>query len=278
MDKVLGGMGGGGGGGSVEYGAPQLMPWLQAPRANVSSYVMKDVIKNPNKYFKPMGMTQEEELAQEAILSAFQDPQAYQDQIETFLSPYRDIISQDINKQFESPQGMLAARASEAGAFGSSRHRGGQVDLERARLDALTSALQGQYNVAQGQMQQGIGNLLGFGGFQRDLDLQQRQAPIRGAESYTNLMVNPYVNATPYTPVTMKKDKGGGFLGNLLGEISPLYSGITGRGNALSNATSVLTGGFGGGGAGSFLGAMRTGLTGSGFSAGSLPGEIIGWK
>jgi hypothetical protein len=243
MGKVLGGLSGGGGGQSVEVGAPQLMPWLQAPRHNINTYVMKDVIQNPDDYFRPMDMTAEEQLAQDAILAAFQDPQAYQQQVETFLSPYRNIISQDINKAFEAPQGALASRASEAGAFGSSRHRMGEADLERSRLDALSSALQSQYNVAQGQLQQGIGNLLGFGGFQRDLDLAQRQAPISAAQSYSNLLVNPYVGAQPYTPVSVR-DKGGSGFGNLLGTLGgTIFSGNTPWGN-------IYDGSFGSGSSG----------------------------
>ena len=101
-----------------------------------------------------MDLTGEEQQAR-ALINLFQSPDAYRSQIETFLSPYRDVITEDINKAFEAPQSALASRASEAGAFGSSRMRDAQADLEQAaRL--YRTRLAGQYNVAQNQMQQSM--------------------------------------------------------------------------------------------------------------------------
>jgi len=237
----------------TEIGAPTLPPHLASIAANLKKGA-KPFLKDPNQFFRPMDITGGEQLAQQAIMSPFEDPQAYRQQIETFLSPYRDIISQDINRQFQGPQGALAAQASEAGAFGGSRHRGAQSDLERARLDALTSALQGQYNVAQGQMQQGIGNLLGFGGFQRGLDLQQRQAPVAGLQAYQGA-VSPLFNAPTFTPVTTRG--GGGFFNSPLGKLASQFGGtlISGKtpGGGVGGGGG---GGFGGGGGGNPLMSM----------------------
>lgn len=214
---------------TVEVGAPTIVPHLASQRANLLE-MAKPILSDPEQFFRPQDISTEELLAQQAILSPFQDPAAYQQQIETFLSPYRDIVTQDINRAFESPAGQLAAQATEAGAFGSTRHRGAQGDLERARLDAIANAMQQQYNVAQGQLQQGIGNLLGFGGFQRELDLAQRQAPITGAQAYRDITVTPFIGAPTYTPTTVTGGSGG-LLGGLssvagiLGAPNPFFSG-----------------------------------------------------
>lgn len=131
----------------------------------------QDVFGSPEQYFGIQGLSPEELTAQGMI-----NPATFGQNIQTYLNPYQDIITQDINKQFEAPQSAVSSMASEAGAFGGSRHRGAQADLERARLDAITRANADQYNTAFGQMQTGIGNLLGFGNLQRTIDLQTRQA------------------------------------------------------------------------------------------------------
>ena len=133
------------------------------------------VLGNPSEYFAPMGITGGERQAED-LINLYKDPEAYRSQIETYLSPYRDIITDDINKSFEDPYSALKSRASEAGAFGDTRYRGGEADLDEGRLRAIAAATQSQYNTAQGQMQQSIGNLLGFGGLERSVDLQQRSA------------------------------------------------------------------------------------------------------
>ena len=146
----------------------------------------QQVLGSPAQYFAPMDLTGEEQQAR-GLINLFQSPDAYRSQIETFLSPYRDVITEDINKAFEAPQSALASRASEAGAFGSSRMRDAQADLEQARLGSIARALQGQYNVAQNQMQQSIGNLLNFGGLERGIDLQQRMALPQALNMYSGL-------------------------------------------------------------------------------------------
>lgn len=130
--------------------------------------------------FTPIDLTSGELTAQQLINQGL-DPTSIQQGVSSFLNPYRDIITQDINRQFEAPAAALSGQATEAGAFGGSRYRRGQYDLERARTDALSSATANQYNNAMnqflGQRQQGIGNLLGFGGLERSLQQQQAQAP-----------------------------------------------------------------------------------------------------
>lgn len=143
------------------------------------------VVSNAEQYFSPQGINTYEQTAGEMML-----PENFQAGVAQYLNPFRDIITQDVNKAFEGEFGALKQRADEAGAFGGSRYRMGQGDLERARLDSIIAGLAGQFNNAAGQYQQGIGNLLGFGGLQRGIDLAQRQA-LPSALSFYSDLINP---------------------------------------------------------------------------------------
>lgn len=191
------------------------------------------IMADPNQYFRPMDLSPEE-LAAQGMINAEMNPQAYQASINQYLSPFRDIVTQDINKAYEDQYGGLNQLANEAGAFGSSRYDKGLSQLERSRLDAITNALQGQYNTAINQRQQGIQNLLGFGGFQRALDLSQRQA-LPAAISNIMSSLSPVLNTG--TSTSTQKISGG--LMGALGAIGGLATGIGG----LTSAAG-LTGGF----------------------------------
>ncbi len=141
-----------------------------------------ELAANPDQYFKSGGFSADE-LAARQMMS----PENIQANLSQYLNPFQARIEEDINRQFEAPQSMLTQRASEAGAFGGSRMRQGQTDLERARLDALAGASANQYNTAYDQLQGGISNLLGFGGLQRQLETQDRQALPAGLEFASNI-------------------------------------------------------------------------------------------
>lgn len=143
------------------------------------------VVSNAAQYFAPQGINSYEQTAGEMML-----PENFQAGVEQYLNPFRDIITQDVNRAYEGEFGALKQRADEAGAFGGSRYRMGQGDLERSRLDSIIAGLAGQFNNAAGQYQQGIGNLLGFGGLQRGIDLSQRQALPSALSFYADL-INP---------------------------------------------------------------------------------------
>ena len=129
------------------------------------------IIDNFNDFFRPRDLSNEETQARGLL-----NPDNIEASLQKYLNPFQNFITDNINKQFEAPQSMLTARASEAGAFGGSRFRSGQADLEKARLDAIGGANAQQYNNAFEQLQGGISNLLGFGALERELDMGQRQA------------------------------------------------------------------------------------------------------
>ncbi len=164
------------------YGA--LPAELQKYFQNIASQG-SDVMSNASQYFAPQGINSYENTAANMM-----QPENFQAGVEQYLNPFRDIISQDVNKAYQGEFGALKQRADEAGAFGGSRYRSGQSDLERSRLDSIISGLSGQFNNAAGQLQQGIGNLLGFGGLQRGVDFAQRQATPNAMNFYSSL-INP---------------------------------------------------------------------------------------
>lgn len=165
------------------------------------------LLTDPGQFFAPQGLSADELAAGDIIRSQL-DPTAFGQSIEQFMNPFRDIITQDINKAFEGQQGALASRISEAGAFGSSRQRGAESDLERSRLDAIASAMSGQFNTAMQQRQQGIGNLLGFGQLERGVDLSQRQALPQALQIFSQVL-SPLLSSGTSTSAGSSGTQGG---------------------------------------------------------------------
>ncbi|QDP62941.1 MAG: hypothetical protein Unbinned5081contig1002_46 [Prokaryotic dsDNA virus sp.] len=141
------------------------------------------LIEDPSQYFSPIGLTSEEQLAASMV-----GPEGFQAGVSQYLNPFREYITEDINRAFEDPSSMLKAQADEAGAFGGSRYRKGQSDLEEARLRAIAASQGEQFNQAANQYQQGISNLLGIGSLERGVDLAQRQALPAALSSYMDIL------------------------------------------------------------------------------------------
>lgn len=236
-----------GGGGSESTSSSQsgilALPPTIANRFYELAGVAENVMKDADQYYRPMDLTAEEQLVQSMI-----QPDNVLGTVSQYLNPYRDILTQDINREYEDILGAAKSDISQAGAFGSTRAKDYMYDVERARQDALASALAGQYDTAFNQSQTGMQNLLGFGGFQRQLDLSQRQAlPTAGA--YLSQVLSPTLNAS--TSTQTQTEGGDGILGNVGG----LMSGI---GSA-----------FGGGSLGSLFGAGSA-AAGAGAGAGTF--------
>jgi len=83
-----------------------------------------NIASNATDYFSPQGINSYEQTA-----SGMMQPENFGASVSQYLNPFRDMITQDINKQYEGGFGALKQRADEAGAFGSSRYREGQYNL-----------------------------------------------------------------------------------------------------------------------------------------------------
>jgi hypothetical protein len=213
-----------GGGSTSGYGA--LPPELQARFTQLGGVANK-LLKNPSQYFAPQGINPQEQSALDAIMGLM-NPAQVGVGTQSFMNPYRDIMTQDINKAYGDEYSALKSRASEAGAFGGSRMRMGESDLERSRMDAITSALQNMFLPAQqnylNTQQTGISNLLGFGGLQRGIDIAQRSAPATAFSTVAS-GVNPWLNASTSTNnYTQAEDSGTlgdiGKIANLVGTVA----------------------------------------------------------
>lgn len=174
---------------------------------------------NPEQYYAPMDLTSGEQLAGQMI-----QPDQFQANIEQYLNPYRDIVAEDITRQFGGEFDALSQQADVAGAFGGSRYREGLADVERARADAIARATADQYGQAAGLSQQGIQNLLGFGQLERGVDLQQRQALPAALGQYSS-MLSPLLGGSTGTGYTYQPTQG---LVSQVGQIAGLASGIGG--------------------------------------------------
>lgn len=172
---------------------------------------VQGVVENFGDFFTPQGLSEEELQAQQLL-----NPDNIQGSIQQFLNPFQSFITDSINRQFEAPQSALTQRASEAGAFGGSRQRAGQTDLERARLEAIGGANANQYNQAYDQLQGSIGNLLGFGGLERELDLQTQQA-LPASIRFGSDILSKLLNASTSQGTSSGSSKGSSYTGAFAG-------------------------------------------------------------
>lgn len=217
------------------------------------------ILDDPDAYFRPMDLTAGEQAAK-GFLGRLSDPSQTAGLINQFMNPFRDIIFQDINRGFEQgPMAQFKQGADMAGAFGGSRFGRGVYDLGRAQSDAISSASSGLYDAAYGKISDAISKLLGFGGFERDLDLSQRQA-LPQALGLGQGLYTPLLSGS--TSTQTQKSGGGGIGSSLAGIGLSLATGGLGAPAAFGLSTggqSLL-----GGGLGNMIGASR-GFFGPGF-------------
>jgi hypothetical protein len=116
-----------------------------------------------------------------SIIGATQGPN-----IQQFLNPFQQFVTDEINRQAQIGQNRLAAQAVGAGAFGGGREGVAQGELERARLSQIGLAQQAGFDqavrAATQQQQLGLqaGQLLGaLGGQQQALRLQDIQTGLQ---------------------------------------------------------------------------------------------------
>ena len=166
---------------------------------------VKPLINDPASYFAPMDLTQQEQLAGQLTMQPFTDPAAFGATLSNIISPFSDVVTKELNREFEGIFNASNAAASQAGAFGGSRQRDAMADIERARTEALSSAL---INPAMQTMQTGIGNLLGFGGLERQIDLGQSQALPAGLQAASSILAPLLGGSTSTGAYTTNAEQG----------------------------------------------------------------------
>lgn len=211
-------------------------------------------------------------------------PESLNSDILMLMNPYDDYVISDLNRQAAGENSLVNQLASRAGQIGSNRSFLGTSDVEQNRLNNIGRLRQGQYNTAISQAlnnlpalrQQDIANLMNIGGFQRNLDLQTKQAPLVAAQNALGLLGSVPTQFGNFGSEE-RTVKGPNALGSVVGALAPVvgsalgpigaavggaFGGYAGSGGKLSGAlaglgqsaiTSGFSGGFGfGGGGGDF--------------------------
>ena len=173
-----------------------------------------DIASNASQYFSPQGINNSETTA-----SNMMQPENFQSSISNYLNPFSNYITDAIDTGYQSQFGALKQQADEAGAFGGSRYRTSMGDLDQSRLSLIGQLMGGQFNNAAGQMQNGISNLLGFGGLQRGVDFAQRQA-LPNALNFQSGIMNPLLGGGSSSSYG-KSDTEGGIIPGLTNFFKP---------------------------------------------------------
>lgn len=207
--------------------------------------------------FTPLGVTDDEEYAFDLIREGLTPtPESLGKDISMLMNPFDDYVISDIQREAQGENSILNQALSKTGQMGSNRGILGASDVEQRRLDRIGQFRQGQYNVALdtalGRLtdlkSQDIGNRLGIGTFDRNLDSQTKQAPFTALNAGTgSLTAFPTQFGNFGSPETTVKTGGG--LGGILGGIS----GIAKAGGGIASA-------LGYGGTGSTLSSIGTAL------------------
>lgn len=153
---------------------------------NAGSYLPSN---NPDaaNMFKPIGQTDAETQALGNINKGFTpNAQQYQSDIAMQMNPFDTSVIDGINRQGQGQNSILQQNLNSAGQFGSNRAALGANDIDLSRLQQIGQFKQGQFNTASQnalsllpQMRANDANAqLQGGSFQRQLGLQQAQAPI----------------------------------------------------------------------------------------------------
>lgn len=223
--------------------------------------------------YRPMDLTGGEQSALAKLNAGFAPTQAsLQQDIGMFMNPYEQDVIGGINRESQGANSLVNQAATQAGQMGSNRSFLGSSDVEQNRLNNIGQMRSNQYNQAINQVMNGLipqrsqdaKNALTAGNYERELDLQQKQAPMQfvnqGLSTFNNI---PQMQGSPAQQVKT----GGGGLGSLLSSIAPVVGMATGmpwlgavaggvggamNGGGLAGAAQGAYSGYSGGG-GSFF-------------------------
>jgi hypothetical protein len=233
--------------------------------------------------------------------------------IAMLMNPYEEYVTGGINREAAGANSLVNQAMSRAGQIGSNRSFLGTSDVEQTRLNNIGQMRANQYNTALDRAltvlpqlrQQDIQNLTGIGGFQRELDMSTKQAPVNAAQTAMG-MFNQIPTQFGNFGTEARTVKTSSGLGGILGKVGAIagnaimpgiggvigggLGGLIGGGGDLGAGLSGAMGGLGGGGTGGILSNVigRSGGAGSsfgrlfgGFSGGQSVlgnGEAIYWR
>ena len=233
--------------------------------------------------FTPMGINPGEQAALDKMYAGFTPTaESLGQDLALLTNPFDESVIGSINRESMGQNSLVNQLASQAGQIGSNRSFLGTSDVEQNRLNNIGNFRQSQYNTALSQVlnnlvpnrrQDALG-ALGAGDFERQLDLQTKQAPYTALNSGYNIF-----NAIPTEfgnfGTKERTVKSGGGLGGLLGSVAPIL------GSAIGGPVGGMIGGAIGGAAsgGGLGGLLQGGLSGLGGMSGlpGLTGQVGNW-
>lgn len=186
-----------------------------------------NLIPGAAQAFTPLTQTQDETNAFNTIRQGFTPTaDSLKSDIGMLTNPWNDAVLDPVNRQADSQYSILKQDLNGAGQFGSNRQRLGANDIENTRLSTIGQLKQGQYNDAISQVfnnlipqrESDAQNLLGIGGFQRQLAGQTAQAPYTGMLSLADaLKALPQSGGSTQqnTGTSSSSTSSGGTLGNI---------------------------------------------------------------
>lgn len=204
--------------------------------------------------FTPLAQTAEETKAQGLINKGLAPtPESLQADLSMLMNPFDEYVINDLNRQATGANSLVNQNATRAGQQGSNRSFLGTSDVEQQRLNSIGQFRQSQYNNSidnilgplSGLRQGDITNLMNFGGFERGLDMDTKQAPYNALNSaYGTLNGIPTSFGNFGTPETTVKTGGG--LGGILGTVGSIAG--TAFGGPLGGMIGGQLGSLAGGG------------------------------
>ncbi len=230
--------------------------------------------------FTPQGINAGEQSALDKMYAGFTPTQdSLNTDVNMLMNPFDESVIGSINRESRGQNSLVNQLATQAGQQGSNRSFLGTSDVEQNRLNNIGNFRQSQYNTALSQVLNNLvpnrradaSGALDAGNFERQLDLQTKQAPYSALNAgYNTFNSIPTEFGSFGTPERTVKTGGG--LGGLLGTVAPII------GSAFGPVGSVIGGAIGGaasgGGIGGALQGGLGGLTGGMSGLSGLGGQI----
>lgn len=203
--------------------------------------------------FTPQGVSGDEQQAFEMMRRGV-TPESLGQDMSMLMNPFDQYVVGDINRAATDDYSILKQALSEAGQVGSNRQILGASDIEQNRQNQIGRFRQDQYNRAldtslgrladlrSGQAQ----DLMGIGGFMRNLDLQTKQAPINAL-----MQMGQGLAMLPQSSMSRTRESDPGMLNRMSGFVRgamtpPSGGGMSGGGGFSGGMQGAMMGGIGG--------------------------------